>query len=977
MNSIRKLFLCGSLLAAGNAFSGDAVKAETIPGFTRGESASELVSAKRTRITGKTLLYPEVQYKYGLFQNYTGYLDRPLFFDRTLRYPEGTYKYFMEESYLRELEHIRQYGFDGTGSLCLPILGLYREVMRTLEKNPERTRGHLEFPEFAFGEMGRFSADARAVKIAEEVLETALKSPYTPKWNGKIPIATYNSGYIPTDAMKQFLEFLRAKFGNTFAVAGGLVIDWPDREEMERSGMWKPETIEKYRKRIDQVLEIFDGIQISTSFPIRKNGYMTVSDSRCYDLYLRKMIEEALAREKNAGKMLVFVARHGYINQFSGVCHGEFGTATLRETLDRALAFPPDMIVFFEWNEFNENTCFMPTAANSLVLQRLIRYYSCKFNDRPLSGNQGDDLNIPQFAISSRGTVRPGERVEFELLNIPDGTDGKYAVSLSLVGSDGNELLQFPRETFDRKLLKAVTFGVPGERFASLLFVRPVLEVRLPDGKTRRYEDLRHIAIHPTVCFDYKTRRQSLRDLLKPEKVSFSASAAGDGKFRLRGGLSCGEELSSVEVLEHDANFFAFDRNNEFDREKYDIVSITLSTKQPAWRDTAVKVRNSTGWKGRSFDFPNISFGNWKCAGGELKTKVPIWAAPTTFLLMIPKKDAGAVIELEISGVKHSLAVSALEKGPYGSDFGFCRADWKRVLGQPDIPVPADSKQVSFDVTLECATRYPLFHLRAVTKSGKIYRSTPVLPLKVPEETMPLHVYSETTGKVETANVRTQLVPDLKYAIDPSRGLAIANSFDPSFDGFLGGGFTYDDVAHTLVFPAGKRSPEYVTEDGSPALRFDGVANYLNFPLEAFPRGEFTLSFEFKPDPSQTKNYILFRHFSSILGSVTVYVRFDRLYLNFTDWNLKSHVFASGFKLPPGEWASVKITYDLNKIGFSVNGKNRTYAVTAPMNALYFKPSIFGGHTKAEFGIGNDYSFCKGLLRNFSIRHSADASILK
>lgn len=34
------------------------------------------------------MMYPEVQYKYALFQNFLGtYIDRPLFFNRALRYP--------------------------------------------------------------------------------------------------------------------------------------------------------------------------------------------------------------------------------------------------------------------------------------------------------------------------------------------------------------------------------------------------------------------------------------------------------------------------------------------------------------------------------------------------------------------------------------------------------------------------------------------------------------------------------------------------------------------------------------------------------------------------------------------------------------------------------------------------------------------------------------------------------------------------
>ena len=40
----------------------------------------------RRKTAERMMMFPEIQYKYGLFQNFLNYIDRPLFYDRFLRY---------------------------------------------------------------------------------------------------------------------------------------------------------------------------------------------------------------------------------------------------------------------------------------------------------------------------------------------------------------------------------------------------------------------------------------------------------------------------------------------------------------------------------------------------------------------------------------------------------------------------------------------------------------------------------------------------------------------------------------------------------------------------------------------------------------------------------------------------------------------------------------------------------------------------
>ena len=324
--------------------------------FQRDDYVSPMTLGSRKRVAERAALYPEVQYKYALFQNYLGmYIDRPLFFDRSLR-PEQ-FTYLTAESYFRDLAIMRRYGFTGSGSLALGIINLYKQVNGFLEADPARAAGHQEYVQFAFGEMGRFSADDKKLQQAREILNIAQKSPYAGRMNGKLLITTYNSAYIPQDTMREFLGALRAEFGDIFLISGGLVVDHADNRHYREHGSWPEEIQAKYRAKLIDVLTLFDGVQLPVGTRQRGTEYTTYIDCGIYEKYILPMTLELTAEERFAGKLLGAVLTHGYINHLSGVNHGEYGTASLRKSLDQLLKVNPDFIVFFEWNEFNENTC--------------------------------------------------------------------------------------------------------------------------------------------------------------------------------------------------------------------------------------------------------------------------------------------------------------------------------------------------------------------------------------------------------------------------------------------------------------------------------------------------------------------------------------------------------------------------------------------------------------------------------------------
>lgn len=941
--------------------------------FIRTEERPDLTPGTRQRIAEQPALYPEVQYKYGLFQNFLGmYIDRPLFYDRSLR--PKTFAYITPESYFRDIAIMKTYGFDGSGSLALGILKLYKQVNAFLDSTPDRAHGHREYPQFAFGEMGRFSADDAAYQQAREILAIALKSPFAPRIAGRIPISTYNSGFIPDEAMRPFLAGLRQEFGDTFAVCGGLKIDHDDRLAFNRQGDWPADVRAKYRQRIADILALFDGIQIA--LPQEKHGldYMTEPDFALFDRCLQPMLLEQLAQPKNSRKLLACSLVQGYINHFTGVSHGEFGTARLRGQLDRLITLNPDLVFCFEWNEFNENTCFQPTLTNSLALQRIMRFYTNRLKQLPPEANPGDDPSIPPLILSFRESLKMGEPLQFELLNVPDTTTSQtYTARLELRDASGKPLASLPAETFDRRELKAVTFTLPTEHFSRETILQPHLTVTNDDGSERPFSQLQYVQLLPTWCRHYKSIRHPLRDLLQPAEAAFSATPGPDGTFTLAGRITTSEPLASLEVTDCGREFYAVDPADEFNREKNHIVVATLSTRQGKQARLTLRVSDAPGWRFAPWQQANISFGDWTQQGDTMTSRTLLWAARVTMILAIPK-NAGpdAEISLALDNERLSFRLKQLLDGSrLAHVYPQARADWQLWHALPDIPLHLNQNEAAFQVSLPSQNRYPLFQMRAVTRSGKIYRSVAVMPQPVPAATEPLRVFSETSGTVLTVPVLSALVPDIRYTLDPDRGACLTNGYAADFDAQLGGGFVYDQpFTNRTPLPDERHVPRFVVSDAGPALHFDTSSCYVNLPEEAFPRGPFTLQFEINPE-AQEIPYILFRHYSWIVGSLTLFSSQDRLHLLFVDKNLQAHRFNTELQLPPGSWSRVSISYDYQQFTCAVNDRQETFATPAPLRALYRKPAVFGGHAKPEFGSPAPAAFFRGQLRQLHIRHNA------
>ena len=937
--------------------------------YQREEKISTLKIGDRKRTFSQPVLFPESQLKYGLFQNYLHlWIDRPLFFDRATRYPSGTFAYTTKDSFLRDWEIAKKYEFDGLGNLDN---GRLYKITDQYLREANAVIGFYEFPEIGFSEQPNTEPD---IKVFVDLFQTAQCSPYTAKPNGKMLFLSYNTASVSLDKHRLIQKALREKFGDTFTIAGGLRINHQDEELYKKTGTLPAASIEAYRKQAQETLDVFGALQVDVTMRINDvDGDYTFSyTTEPFVKHLLPMLLDLMKRPENQGRLIGCSLRHCYINHFTGVNDGEYGTARLRDSMDAAMLLNPDFLLFFEWNEVNENTCFQPTLYNSMALQRILKYYARSMRGQTATPNPGDDQRVPDLILSHRETLKLGERLQFELLNVPDtDTAATYQATLTLRDSNGNSIFRFPTEKINDDKLQAITYSIPSEQLADHAVILPELETVGPDGARRTFADFQYVRIQPTMCYNYKAVRQPLRDMLKPDGATIDVSRNADGSYKAVASINAPESLASLEIVDNGSEAAALDKANEFDLGKNLMFIGTMSAKKSKSYEISIKVDNSSGWRFRPWEAPNITFGTWRREGDAVRGSAYVWIAPNRFIITVPKTEiAAGVLDITIDGEKYTVPLADLAKNHKAARvLHCCRIDLEKFNKLADVPARIKEKNGNLSAELVSDFNYPILQTRAVTESGKIFRGKPVLPVKLSGAKIPLNVLSETSGKVVSVNVATERVPLLNYRFDPARGAMLLNSYESYYDAQLGGGFIYDEAFHATPLPDGMHNPKWEKDGSDDVLAFNGVDQYINFPLEAFPRGSFTLAFEMNMSKTD-KPQVLFRHFGHILGSISLYVKDGKLCAGYGDKALKTTKIQTDLAVPTNRWTKLKITYDLNELTFEVDGKR--YARKFSGRPLYFKPAIFGGHTKKEFGIDEDMQFFNGKLKSISIKHCVE-----
>ena len=512
----------------------------------------------RKPLTPRPLVFSRSQMKYPLGRPYYHeWNDRPLLVDRKYRVESG-YPTPLP-SYERTLEEVRKYDIDGLA--FFPETTSRIRMFEAHQKAVSEGLGLL--PEFLP------TNDPEAVAEKIEILKIALEHPDAPRIHGKVLVTSYAAESLSPEQWSAMLAELRKEVGDTFlflptvATVAQLRKPFMDGELITRAD------IEKQKAVLRRYLDACDGIYFNypAAFKLKDHSF----DEEFYRDVFIPVFKSVLSEPAYQTKYLGLSAYRSHMSPERGNSLHEDGTRTLRLSFEAAMNARPDVIILPEWDEQNENTSFRPTLYGSRTSERIIRYYMSRIKNKAPTPVPSDALEIPNLILSSRKGVTLGEEAMFELLNVPDSVEkGSYIVELKLENSKGGLVHSFPEVEFDSARLQEHRFTLPTESLPDVVTLVPTLSIRDFKGRKLRFENgFHHVAVRSTWNWDHLFVKQPLRDLLRPDKVTFEwaeeDSAAAESMI-LRGSVVSPEELTLVEVLGDDDEVYAVDSTDEFFR---------------------------------------------------------------------------------------------------------------------------------------------------------------------------------------------------------------------------------------------------------------------------------------------------------------------------------------------------------------------------------------------------------------------------
>ena len=955
----------------------------TLP-YTRTEDFAPVEVVRRSRLSAEPQLYAEFLCKYGMFQNYLHYwIDRPLFCNRAMRPSEFAHE--TAPSFAVHARELGKSGFDGFNLFMGTRVSKADNIWKFDKWLVDCGEASLHIvPTLSYGEaVDKFGPNANAFATA---IGMAQKNPRFPRLGGKVLVPTYNYRLFGVEQHRTFMKTLREALGNDAFILCGDISQTKLRTlraNYYRNGRLSDEERLELEKMLTDVLDVCGGLQLSVDDRIRDldGPYCSRYDTTFFENCTSPLVKQLLARPEYAGKALGFYVHQGYINHHSGHDHAEDGTATFRREMAAILKLDPDFIICFEWNEVNENTMFQPTVWNGHAVNRLVRWYSNLMKNRPVSPMPGDDTSLPNITLSYRATAKVGELLQFELLNVPDGVRrGTVPVQLRLEAPDGAVVQTFPVEQMDETRFGAISYAMSTIALTGGTALCPVLEI-----EGRVYRNLHPIRLAPTVSWNYKMLRHNIRDLMAAERASVKVERIGTGRYAFAADLAFGEKLASVELMVGENEQASAGSEKEYDRASNNLVRLAFTTPPGDSLRGAMFTMRVQGAKGCSWHplwIANVNPGSPVPLkdGSGVKVRALIWAEEVAYGIQIPKTaSADAAIEVTFEKKPGFAPVriplkTVLEKGVFAAtpcaDLPL-RIDARRMDDLPDLPPWIGRTDCIWRGETVTDVHAPVFHFRAISESGRVWRSHPIMPDAYDGERTEIPVWDEYARGPAKARVPVALVPEIDYEFTPATGAALANGWEIAYAGQLGGGFMSDQAfcGRKPKVAEGGRAPTWVKDGSSWCLSFDGTNDYVNLPKEAFPQAAFTLEMEVKPMLEGVRSMTLFRHFSRIRGSLSLFIRDGRLFATWGDKNLsREPSFATGLEIKDGEWNAVSVSYDFTALTFRVNGVEKKMPWRG--RACFFKPAIFGGHDKLELSGGKVKPvYFRGLLRRLSIRH--------
>ena len=987
--------VCGGLALAGEGTA-------SIP-YERTESGAATVG-NRPRKLKKTWILAERQIYWPGANVLHYWKDRPLFHDATLRQPKDGLNGLMR-GYLRDVEILQDSGLDGFG--CIAYHGVNTEMLSLLEKHPPQP-GFLMMPVLCPSDGGvnlnegvREAPGFKAVYDREKsYLLSFAKSPYAARVDGKVVFWTYGKN------VKTLMAWAKALREDPEVPPFVMIGQMPFFDMYEAYGYVSAtgalgkdgakniptEKVEAFRRKVSEAARLMGGLQMwMTNIRNDWNGeYPTKTEATpIWRDYLLPVADEVLRRPENRDVLVGAYLEKGYLNNFEGWAKGNYGTAALRTQLDELLLINPDVLMCFEWNEENENTHFQPTVAHGKVWTRVLKYYRSLLDHEPPQPMKGDDVRVPNLVLSVRQALKIGEPYHLELLYLPDGSAEAWVTAqVTLRDENGKVLVSFPEETIPTSKLKAIDYRIASENLAGSLCVTPEVRVAYA-GMNKLWKGFDSTRLSPTTCKNYLYSHHPLREMLVPndERLEVAAVSAR-GEYKIEAALSCDEPLAALEVVDGVDEVAAADAVGWFDDAAYALFRAEISTVCPSLfgktetervRTVRVKFGNAPRGELRNSDYmwETASVGNRDKNGYPVRVRMS--ESSSRFFVRVPRT--------ELSHSKMTVFVPELPSFSIDLEtvmrLGICRQSLgktvtftlSRLDDLADTSAPLNARAASLRRTHMSASRFPVYQLRAVTQTGKVYRSAPVMPRRPADGACVLNVWSDMERKAVKARVRTDQVPVFDYAFDPACGDLLKSGWDNATDALLGGCSAYGQpmcVAEAMgKLPkalGGSTAPTWVQDGERWSLHFaDGT--YLCLPQEVIPRGaEYAVEFEIRP--VSVKNQVLLRSSSThtpdnglqmTIKDGTVHLSFYGIaWYNPPDFDTKT-------SLRTGEWNVVRIVKRFEALECVVNGVKSVFDYDRRARAFSFH--IFGSNLMPNETVGKGFSPFEGDLRALRISH--------
>lgn len=960
-----------------------------------------LSAAERYHRPGKAsagvAIFPEIQMEYGLHNNF--YLhghwnDRPLFADRSIR-PSGEKRQLqVKESVIREAELLKFYGCSGFAPLGEPDqikfmldayagAGMKDTLILASVYPPIRDKGYRESKDFFY----------RTVALHQH--------PNLYRINGKMVISSYNAGRVSPENWKKILAEARKKYGDVFQFVAA-VNPPADAYSSQFQDRWHgnppAEEVQKFEAMLQSYLDVCDGIMLG----LRRNwidpdgvyGELEIPGLR---EHLTAVIRRVMERPQNRGKLLGICIEQGYINRQSGLTRYENATQMLRSYLEFAEALDPDFIQAFEWNEWNENTCFMPTVRKGNSAGRILRYEHAVLNGTKITPADGDDLSIPNWILSFRVSLKLGEKLSFELLNVPDGSDsgatsgifgrvlgifntadsGTVSGVLRLLTPDGKKIHEFAAVSLKNDSLKAETLELPTEKFAEYPVLIPELEIRYADGKNRIFRNFPAIRLYPAHNVDYMYVRLPLRECAEVQ-TELTAGKEENGVRRIQGKVISAVPLNSVELLCNGNVMRYIEQNPEFDQNRETVIRVRAESR--GWKHLKgnLRILNASAVKARSAQIDGYTHYvmNYRKLADGLFTD--IWVGGhglRSFLFAIPNTETEkAVFSAELDGVSFTVPAADIVKyGVVGREAGGIFWRLERADLAPDIGFPLKTREISFDCNVKTADKVPVFQLRVVDMNGHRSWSAPVAAGEYTGPQVKIPVWSETLKKRIRPEVAQDRIPDARYVFDPKRGTVLSCSLSAEFTGDLGGGYHYcqpnQSVSYSRPQDFVSAAPAWSSSDGVSILKFNGKYDNLTFHPTVFPLGAFTVEFEIKPDNAD--DMILLQHNNGQqVSGLNAFIVGGKLMLGYVGKRGDYTPMPTELPVIPGQWNRIRIVYDLRQFKASVNGQQ--WKTPATGRGVALAGLSFGGTSAKAFLPNPRPGFFKGELKSLRFYQNAE-----